>query len=996
MAQILKFKEGGPATPKWGTFTIDNVTYEMTDDNIASLYNHAKQLDRDVQYQFGFIIDALKSGQNLTYANNVLSGNIDWDVSEGQNKKIQKRVGRGLGKGRDARLAISSIDDLKLTNPEQPVKTLKFQDRYVEYEKGDDGKFILNNDKRNYIHSAGNQEIIDFLLAIKDYSLSDEPFQIEGLDKDESWIRNWYTAYSNDFVDILGRIQTGDSTDADKEILNDFLIYLDGPTSSKPQDHKDSAERDGTPGAEYSGGLNFGVRPSGVVGDQNTTTLTINDPNFINLLNGYGKPIWLNDDFVKIYPEVKSLLDGFDNGIFYIDGTFYDANDPKLLQNKTFQQFVNDNKRNPGSNNIIVQTFSNQQEGWRNLNSFGNKQYYSPYGSGVIKDLTGQYVLRPMMVDGIGEIIPRYLFQIYPTTVRDDMYDQFGRIKPEFLSYSIIDNSGKWTILDNYNWNRYISELNSSTDAQRRTYYGDVPDYLYRYATNGHDKLIDLGNGVFWLESKNRYIVVERQTNGTQRALLLRPGYSPKKGIHPLQITNGIYDQVEMREGKYVEIDLSSFGVSLKHGGTIPKADGGLKFGTPFSLGGSYTQEPDVEYVLTPEGGVDFLQFFENGKKKKYVPQWYLTMMNLEPSYTPLTDVGASFTTSFATPLTTPADDIEAPAEDIQSVVEDDNSKDNYGATKSEGPSVVPSEIAGLTRLIVNLQSSAKSRQITKKFADSARRNILAMQAPQKTMPKYVEPTENRIIDEQISDTLNKPYAYSDPVLRERMRDKDLATVNYLKTQKNANSSQAFNQHRSISQQINDENSAARVNLNNTVLQSLNGIDQMEMNSELASNNTATTSWTNYLLELQDKFSKFEDQYKEALVANENLDIIRKYESDLEEAFEASGGASKLSAESQALYTQYGFRPAMLREVDPRAYEDLTRKFNLETAIARVNHGRSGILSIYPEFKRTPSAKNGAKLSKLTTQMIINQGKKNVDINKLNNEIMKIFLKLIK
>jgi hypothetical protein len=49
----------------------------MTDNNIASLYNHAKQLDRDVQYQFGFIIDALKSGKNLTYANNVLSGDID-------------------------------------------------------------------------------------------------------------------------------------------------------------------------------------------------------------------------------------------------------------------------------------------------------------------------------------------------------------------------------------------------------------------------------------------------------------------------------------------------------------------------------------------------------------------------------------------------------------------------------------------------------------------------------------------------------------------------------------------------------------------------------------------------------------------------------------------------------------------------------------------------------------------------------------------------------
>jgi hypothetical protein len=166
----------------------------------------------------------------------------------------------------------------------------------------------------------------------------------------------------------------------------------------------------------------------------------------------------------------------------------------------------------------------------------------------------------------------------------------------------------------------------------------------------------------------------------------------------------------------------------------------------------------------------------------------------------------------------------------------------NYGSTESKGLRVVPSEIAGLTRLMINLQSSAKSRQITRKFANSARRNILAMQAPQKTMPKYVEPAENRIIDEQISNTLNRQYAYSDPVLRERMRDKDLATANYLNTQKSANSSQAFNHHLNLAYQINDENSAAIVNLNNTVLQSLNGIGQMEMNSELASNNTATTS----------------------------------------------------------------------------------------------------------------------------------------------------------
>jgi hypothetical protein len=83
-------------------------------------------------------------------------------------------------------------------------------------------------------------------------------------------------------------------------------------------------------------------------------------------------------------------------------------------------------------------------------------------------------------------------------------------------------------------------------------------------------------------------------------------GYNPKNGIHPLRINGGIYDQVERTsDGQYKSVDLSSYGVSLKHGGTIPKADGGLKFGTPI-LGESYTQGHGIEYMPTPEGGTDF------------------------------------------------------------------------------------------------------------------------------------------------------------------------------------------------------------------------------------------------------------------------------------------------------------------------------------------------------------------------------------------------------
>jgi hypothetical protein len=54
-------------------------------------------------------------------------------------------------------------------------------------------------------------------------------------------------------------------------------------------------------------------------------------------------------------------LDNHDNGLFYINGEIYDANDAALLQNETFQRFVEDNKIHPGSNNIIKQTFTNFQ-----------------------------------------------------------------------------------------------------------------------------------------------------------------------------------------------------------------------------------------------------------------------------------------------------------------------------------------------------------------------------------------------------------------------------------------------------------------------------------------------------------------------------------------------------------------------------------------------------------------------------------------------------------
>lgn len=199
MAQILKFSNGGN-TSNWGKFTIDGVTYIMTEDNIKRMYDHAKTLSPDENYQFGFIINTLKSGKDLEYANNQLYGGVDFDTSSGQAKSMFKGVRRGIGKGKDARNAISSLDKLQLVNPEPKKKTIDLSPRSMEYLRDDTGAYILDtNNNRQYIKGANNQEILDLLDAIETYSISDEDFEITGIkDKDAKWLRNFYNSYGKD------------------------------------------------------------------------------------------------------------------------------------------------------------------------------------------------------------------------------------------------------------------------------------------------------------------------------------------------------------------------------------------------------------------------------------------------------------------------------------------------------------------------------------------------------------------------------------------------------------------------------------------------------------------------------------------------------------------------------------------------------------------------------------------------------------------------------
>lgn len=127
MAQVRKYSTGGSAK-KYGTFTIDNTTYQVDDDFINQLSSYASTLDSGRGEQFKYIIDAVKSGKDLTYnsaGNGELIGDVDFNLTDKQKKRMEKgRSNTGTffgsiwgGKEQQARLAVSALKDFQYNKP---------------------------------------------------------------------------------------------------------------------------------------------------------------------------------------------------------------------------------------------------------------------------------------------------------------------------------------------------------------------------------------------------------------------------------------------------------------------------------------------------------------------------------------------------------------------------------------------------------------------------------------------------------------------------------------------------------------------------------------------------------------------------------------------------------------------------------------------------------------------------------------------------------------
>lgn len=103
MAQVIKYQNGGTTPKKYGTFTIDDNTIEVDDDFLDQLTKYGRSLRADVGNQFQKIVDAVRSGENIsvsTLGDGSVTGKIDFNLSRNQRRRgehARSGVGRFFG-----------------------------------------------------------------------------------------------------------------------------------------------------------------------------------------------------------------------------------------------------------------------------------------------------------------------------------------------------------------------------------------------------------------------------------------------------------------------------------------------------------------------------------------------------------------------------------------------------------------------------------------------------------------------------------------------------------------------------------------------------------------------------------------------------------------------------------------------------------------------------------------------------------------------------------
>lgn len=234
MAQIRKYQPGGKTPNKIGVLTIDGKEY-TGDGFIQHMRDYRKTLDDKVADQFGNIINALEAGENLQYDSDsdVLTGNVDWNVSKLQDKRLDKgedrtKIGKifgGLNEGKEQRVryAINALRGMgTYEEPKEEVKGKSIdwsKDINLVYSKGKDGKRTFSKlDNANAV-----DRLNQFATLIgSDWTDNDTFTGYNGLTRDQ-----YMKAYTN-LADAISAIENGTWDENTLKVLKDFGIFDKG------------------------------------------------------------------------------------------------------------------------------------------------------------------------------------------------------------------------------------------------------------------------------------------------------------------------------------------------------------------------------------------------------------------------------------------------------------------------------------------------------------------------------------------------------------------------------------------------------------------------------------------------------------------------------------------------------------------------------------------------------------------------------------------------
>lgn len=507
MAQvnIQKLQSGG-STKKYGTFTMDGVTYQVDDDFLQAMTANGSSISNNegARAYYGKIVNALRSGADLSYDSNTneLHGNIDLDLTKREKRRAARRTSK-VGESID-RLFNNQVNQVKVAtnalrnfnynqiapatqNTNQSVDVSRRL--YLNYERDKDGNLVLDeNNRRKFIPGTYNSAVfdrLDFLrnLANEQNIVDWKGYENQTKDAYLNFIQNY-----NDWDGLKQRIKDGSITDNDVSILAQIGI-LDRDSSSESETISTSKEPYEKRGLDYQTTSPF------VTINPNTGELNVTDE--FNSTFGTGNSIfndWWEESLVKSgnWDPNYSWLKGYTR----VGNKLYKTED---LNNPESQLYkfahvnggfydLNSQNRFEEANKILNYLWGRSDESskWDSVN------LYSPWLNGQdssfrYRSLTGTRKLP----EG------QQLIEYWSGNERD----QFGR--PSQYKYALLDSKGN-LINDNVDIDAFeeIEGDQIGLTALQRIVQGNSP-YNGRYVVDFSDPSGIIGNYSLYINPDN-------------------------------------------------------------------------------------------------------------------------------------------------------------------------------------------------------------------------------------------------------------------------------------------------------------------------------------------------------------------------------------------------------------------------------------------------------------------------------------------------------------